>query len=325
MENIKFTFEGQLASEHRMNFYESARFQYAASRLILKLDHYRRIGDFPKKITYLTTEDIVILPTRAGSYGLEILVPAIMAAAPAFINVPLEALISFVIDRVFRSTDDEDIRAALRANERLLDTFDRTLAGRDDVTLQVLDLLRGEIDHNRELSEQQRQIFERIISDQDRKQSLLQYQGDLRQIDNEDRVDLITMAAPLLKEMNVPLRKSARTLTIGTVSNDNDRRILHANKQMADSIKTEIVDRNIVTIDIDIKQFNKENGWGKFENENWEGRPSFSIPGEILDDLRETVIRLMRHDRVEVDCHFVRSVAGQNLRIIIVDVREIDE
>lgn len=308
-----------------MDFYESSRFQYAASRLLVKLDNFRRSGTFPKKITYKNTPDIVILPPQRGSYGLEVIGPTLAAAGPLLYELPLGYLFSYVVDRIFRSGDEDDIRTALGHSDRLLDTFNMTIAGRDETIENTLDLLRQQIDENRELQDRERQLFERLLADQQRKDALLQEADILRSIPEEQEAELVTMAAPLLREMNVPLRRSASRVTISAAVNDNQFQILSADKEMADAVDTENVDRHLTTIDIDVVQFNKESGWGKFENEDWEGRPSFSIPGEELQNMRQTVVNAMHKDMVEADCYFVRSKAGIPQRIIISDMRDIDE
>lgn len=112
-EKIDFIFDGKLSSDHRMDFYESARFQYSASRLLVKLDNFRKTGTFPKKISYKNTPDILILPTRRGSFGLEVLIPALAAAAPMLYEVPISYLFSYVADRIFKSGNSEDIAKIL--------------------------------------------------------------------------------------------------------------------------------------------------------------------------------------------------------------------
>lgn len=325
MEIIKFTFDGRLAAQHRMDFYESARFQYSASRLLVKLDNFRRNGSFPKKITYNNTPDILILPTRRGSFGIDIIVPAIQAAVPVIYEAPLGAMLSYVIDRVFSSADDDAIKSALANNDHLLDVFERTIEGRDQSLSRTLAMLQNRMDNNDDLNVKIIALYERILADQDRKSILSDVRAILQRIPPDDEAELITMAAPLLKEMNVPLRRSARRVSISTSANDNETRILHANKAMTDAVDTQKVDRRLTTIDINIVQFNKESGWGKFENEEWDGRPSFSIPGEMLDDLKQFAVNAMHADMVEVDCYFVRSAAGLPQRIIVTDIREIDE
>lgn len=325
MESVHFVFEGSLALQNRMDFYEVARFQYAASRLLVKLDNFRKFGEFPKTISYKNSPEILILPSRRGSFSLEVIAPLIQVAAPSFINVPLESLLSYVIDRVFKSAGSDDVQAALANNAKLIDLFAKDIDGRDDALSRTIEMLSDQIDKNADLTYENKQLYERLISDRDRRISLYEKRAELSRISEDQEIELLTMAAPLLKEMNVPLRKSSKQINIYTASNDNKRLLLSADKTMADAVQTEIVDRHYTDIDINIVQFNKENGWGKFENDEWDGRPSFSVPGDILDDLKTTVLNAMREDLVQVECRFVRSAAGKPLRIIISDVSLIDE
>lgn len=324
-EQISFIFNGRLTSEHRMDFYESARFQYAASRLLVKLDNFRRNGKFPKKISYKNTPDILILPTVSGSYGLEVIAPALATLGPLLVEAPLSAMLSYVIDRIFKPAGDDNIREALVTHRELIRTFDTTIIGRDATIDRTLDMLQKRMERDDELNSTIRGLYERLIADKDRKSELLEYRDQFRKINDDQEADLITMAAPLLKEMNVPLRRSARNVRIITSHNYKRREILRADKNMADAVDLAIVDRNQTRIDINIIQFNKQSGWGKFENTEWDGTPSFSIPGDILEDIKQTVVNAMNEDLVEVDCFFVRSASGNPQRIIVTDVREIDE
>ncbi|WP_416463536.1 hypothetical protein [Sphingomonas sp. VDB2] len=308
-----------------MDFYESARFQYSASRLLVKLDNFRRTGSFPKKITYNNTPDILILPTRRGSFGIDVIIPVLQAAAPVIYEAPLGAMLSYVIDRVFSPADDDVIKSALANNDHLLDVFERTIEGRDEALARTLEMLQRRMDNDDDIDQKIWSLYERLLADQERKALLSDERAVLQRIPADDEAELITMAAPLLKEMNVPLRRSARKVNISATANDNETRILYANKSMADAVDTQKVDRRLTTIDINIVQFNKESGWGKFENDEWDGRPSFSIPGEMLDDLKQFAVNAMHKDMVEVDCYFVRSAAGVPQRILVTDIREIEE
>ena len=308
-----------------MDFYESARFQYAASRLLVKLENFRRTGEFPKKITYKNTPDIEILPARSGSFGIDVIVPALVTLTPILIEVPISALLSYVIDRVFRPADDEAIREALATNRELVQTFDKAIAGRDATIERTLTMLQNRMDNDDDLNTEIRGLYERLIADSQRRSELGNFRSELRKIGEERSAELVTMAAPLLKEMNVPLRKSASSITIKSKRGKERRDLLRANKAMADAVDLALVDRFTTTIDIDIVQFNKENGWGKFQNEEWDGYPSFNIPGDILDDIKHTVLDAMNYDLVEAECYFVRSPSGIPQRIILVDVNVIDE
>lgn len=203
--------------------------------------------------------------------------------------------------------------------------FQGNIAGRDDTIERTLDLLGQQMAANADLHEDVKQLYERLLADQQRRSALRDESEVLRRIPQDAEANLLTMAAPLLKEMNVPLRRSASKLNIEAVANDNEFKILSANKNMADAVDTEKVDDHVTRIDIDIVQFDKESGWGKFRNDEWEGRASFSIPGDVLDELKQAAVDAMHEDIVEVDCVFVRSAAGIPQRIIVADIREIDE
>ncbi|QNO27511.1 hypothetical protein EEB18_000455 [Sphingopyxis sp. OPL5] len=325
MEQMKFVFDGKLASMHRMEFYESARFQYSASRLLVKIDNFRRTGSFPSKISSKNIHDIQVRAFQQGSFGIEILIPALMAAGPAVFETSVSAIFSYVVDRVFKSADDDVIRDALSTQRQLMETFDDTIRGRDDTITRTLDLLRDEMAHERELSLDNKELYERLLAEQERR-LLVQAERDvLRRMTEEQRADLVTMSAPLLKEMNVPLRRSASHVSISSVVDGQPRRLLYADKRMTDEVDVAVVDRHLTTIDINVVQFNKENGWGKFRNEEWDGLASFSVPADILDELRRELVAAMRLNGVSVDCYVVRSPALVPLRIIVVDVNPIDD
>lgn len=324
-EQISFTFDGKLAAQNRMDFYEVARFQYSASRLLVKLDKFRNDGKFPKKITYRNESTIIIKPPRIGSYGLDIMAPVFTTVGPMLIEAPISALLSYVVDRIFRSADDDTIREALATQRGMAEAFDRAIAGRDNTIDRTLDLIQERLEHEDELNATVRQLHERIIADQDRRLQLAEYRGALRRIDQDQEAELVTMAAPLLKEMNVPLRRSSSKLNIQTTLDGRRFHIISADKSMADAVDLAILDRFTTRIDVNIVQFNKQSGWGKFENPEWEGLPTFSVPGDLLDDIKETVVNSMNVDLVTVECFFVRSPAGIPQRIIITNLWDIDE
>src|SRR4051794_4674083 len=103
---IEFAFDGKLASESRMDFYEISRFQYAASRLAVKLDHFRRRGTFPKKVTRQANFGIDVRPYEPGSFLIEVVAPAAAIVGPLLIELPLTSLWTYVVERVFKPAED---------------------------------------------------------------------------------------------------------------------------------------------------------------------------------------------------------------------------
>lgn len=324
-EEIQFIFDGKLAAGSRMDFYELARFQYSASRLLVKLDNFRRTGRFPRRITHENEHRLIIKPFREGSFGLDILAPVVMEGARLAYEVPISTLFGYVVERVFKPADDDAVKAALSTQNRLIEAFTANVEGRDETVSDTLDLLRGEIEAGRALNQTNRDLFDRLNAETERRAYLQGQTDQLRRINREDDAELVTMAAPLLKEMNVPLRDSASNVTVRTRREGRTTNLLYATKKMADEVETAIVDRNQTTIDINVVQYNKETGWGKFRNDEWDGLSSFNIPADINESLKESMVQAMNQDFVEVDCYFVRSPARVPLRIIVFDVREIDE
>lgn len=324
-EQIQFVFDGKLAAQSSMDFYELARFQYSASRLLVKLDNFRRTGDFPKRITYGNQHRIIVKPFRDGSFGLDIFAPVLIEGVRLAYELPISALFSYVVERVFKPAGDDAIKDALRTQNRLIEAFESTIEGRDETIKDTLDLLRSEIENGRELNEENRDLLYRLNAETERRAYLQGQRDILRRITAEQDADLVTMAAPLLKEMNVPLRESARHVSVRTRQEGRTTDLLYATKHMADEVDLAVVDRHVTTIDVNVVQYNKENGWGKFRNVEWEGASPFNIPADINEDLKEDMVAAMNQRLVEVDCYFVRSPAAVPLRIIIIDVRQAED
>jgi len=240
-------------------------------------------------------------------------------------EVPISTLFSYVVERVFKPAGDDTVRESLATQRRLIDAYEANIEGRDETVSRTLDMLREEIANGREINSQNRDLLERLNAETERRAYLEGQRDVLRRFTADQDAELVTMAAPLLKEMNVPLRESAKTVSVRRREGRGTTQLLYANRQMADEVDVAIVDRNLSTIDINVIQYNKENGWGKFRNEEWDGLPSFNIPAEINVEIREEMISSLNEDLVEVDCYFVRSPARVPLRIIIVGVRSIDE
>lgn len=323
-EEIRFTFDGKLASNHQMDFYELSRFQYSASRLLVKIDNFRRTGNFPKKITRLNEHRIRIRAFKEGSFGLEILAPIAMEGARLAYEVPISTLFAYVVERLFKKAGDDTVKNILATQGRLVEAYESSIEGRDNTVSRTLDMLRGEIENGRELNKLNRDLLERLSAETERRAYLQGQRDALRRIPAEQDARLVTMAAPLLKEMNVPLRESASQVSIKARRQGKTTNILYATRQMTDEVDIAIVDDHVTTIDLNVIQYNKENGWGKFRNEEWEGLSSFNVPADINVDLKDDMVAAMNMDLVEVDCFFVRSAAGSPLRIIIIDVRAVE-
>lgn len=323
MDQLRFYFQGGLAELNRMDFYEAARFQYAAARLSVKLDQFRRTGRFSKRVTSSSRTNIDLFPYEPGSFSLKIASNE-EVDSDLKINVPLTALWTYIIERVFQPTDT-NVALDLIDDNGLRSEFFDLVENNMFASDAAISLLRSEIEKDRGLSATEAELLDRLVSESERRAYLKSHRDLLSLITPEQDAALVTMATPLLSEIAVPLRRSAKRVTILTIDALGQRPILTTDRQTAEALESIKIDKHVTSIDVDIVQYNKENGWGKFRNPHWEGIPSFSVPADRKDDLRFDLLNAMQEDRVSADAYIVRSLSDEPIRMILVDVNLISE
>lgn len=323
MDSMLFRFQGALADHHRMDFYEIARFQYAAARLSVKLDQFRRTGRFPKRVTTASRTNIDLYPFERGSFNLKISAEEVRGAS-CHVDVPLTALWTYVIERVFQPTEVSSALDAIDDDALRSEFFDLV----DDSAFssqEAIKLLRSELESDRGLTPKESQLLDRLVSESARRGYLAGHRDILAQISPSEDAALVTMATPLLSEIAVPLRRSAKLVTISTIDRFGERPILTTDRETASALELIDIDRSVTSIDVNIVQYNKETGWGKFRNVNWDGIPSFSVPADRKEELRFGLLHAMREEAVSVDAYIVRSSVGEPLRMVIVDVNRAED
>ena len=317
-EKLTFHFEGALADEHKMNFYESARFQYAAARLMVKLAQFRRKGKFVSKISAKSNLGIQLISQADGSFNINI-EDADQPDDMDYVKVPLSDLIAYVSERIVEKLDADVIGEAL-AEAGILGAssdFDGRVEDIDEAINQYLvgsDLLAP-------LSPEIKDLIKRRVAEAQREKVMIENQETIAKIDSESGQKLIAMAAPLLSEMAMTaLRRSAETFEISSSSAEGSRAVLFLDRNMAQDIETAVVDERITPILGDVIQFNKDNGWGKVKIEEGAKTLSFSIPYDKLASMKQNLIDQMKKDLVYLQTYFVRDQANEVKRLIVVGI-----
>jgi hypothetical protein len=305
-----------------MDFYETARFQYAVARLSVKLDQFRRTGRFSQRVTTSTRTNIDLFPFDPGSFNVRI--EAEPVDGEVHVDVPLTALWTYVIERVFRPTDTQAALDLIDDNALRSEFFDLVEKNTFEAD-RAISLLRERIEGGAVPSSSESELLERLISEVERRAYLRSHSDLLRQISPQEDAKLVTMATPLLSELAVPLRRSAKLVTISTIDGRGRRPILTTDRRTASELEFVKIDTKITSLDVNIVQYNKETGWGKFRNANWEGLPSFNVPADRKDELRFDLLEAMRDNEVNVDAYIVRNAANEPTRLILIDVFSIDE
>lgn len=322
-DGIDLRFTGKLADANRMDFYEAARLQYATARLAVKLDRFRRYGKFPKKVTTASNTGIDLTPFDKGSFHIRFDAPINESSDNWFINVPLSALWAYVIERVFKPADDADIRRGLFWEDDLLDSYDSSIREAEDPARRTLNLVGNASASGRPLDEEAVQLANRLYSEAERRAYLTSISHLLAPISAEQDAKLVTMAAPLLKDFSLPFRRSAAYASLSIYGPGVPRRpILNIDKAMAAEVELSNIDQNVVPLRINIVQYDKESGWGKFRNPEFEGKSPFSVAADRKNDLQAAILRNMNKDEVLATVSYVRSLAGINKRLILFDLPE---
>lgn len=319
-EVLNFHFEGALADTHRMNFYESARFQYAAARLMVKLAQFRKHGRFVKKITNNSNFDIQLASQSDGSFNINIEDVGQDKSEDSFIKIPLSDLIAYVSERVVEKIDQTTLHEAAVSNRSRL--VDKGMADTDPATAidQLAEAALSDKVFTASLPPNVQDLVRRRVSESYREQRLSANQEAISRIDFARSQKLIAMSAPLISEMATALRKSASTLEVKSSIHADNRSVLFLDRDMAREIETAIVDDEITPILGDITQFNKDNGWGKLKIENGLKTVSFSIPYDVLPSIRQKLIDKMKVDLVYLQTYYVRDRSGEVVRLIAVRI-----
>jgi hypothetical protein len=328
-EEIDFTFNGALSDGHELDFYEAGRFQYGAARLMVKLDQFRRTGRFSSRVTYENNTRILLKTQEDGSFVISTLVPFLMAGGDAFLQANIGLMWSYVADRVLRPASTDNLREALATQRDLIQTFDANIAQQGEQNRRTLDLLADRIARGDQLSNDNQRLYERLLAEGQRRAYLEGETDTLRRIAPDQDARLISMAAPLLKDMGVTLRNSASTLRVSANDNGNNREIIFLNRRMASDVDTSRIDDQSTLILVRIVQYNVETGWGKLRTAEHDGLLSFNVPSDRKGDVQGELLEAMdrRGNRMDtyIECLFVRALSGVLQRAIILSIRDLDD
>ncbi|MER9210074.1 hypothetical protein [Mesorhizobium sp. M0771] len=320
-EKLIFHFEGALADQHTLNFYEAARFQYAAARLIVKLLQFRSTGGFVKKITNTSNRDILLQSQDEGSFDISILMPALMVAQETFVSVSVTNLMSYIFERIVGKTSNSDVATALNAHTEVVAQIGHIDDNNTELINKALSIIQNDQEIKENLHGQQKELLERRIAELTREKEMTSASAQLGRIDGAREQKLISMSAPLVSEMATALRRSANTLQIVSVAGHSaPKGILFLNRRMAEEIEVSAVDQQITPILGDIIQYNKETGWGKARLTISAQPLSFNVPSDIKGRLQSQLLAAMGRDKVYLQTYIVRDKVGEPVRLIVVGI-----
>ncbi|WP_291725258.1 hypothetical protein [Magnetospirillum sp. 64-120] len=328
---ISFKFVGGDADEHQLNFYDTSRFMYGASRFLYTLEHFRQTGKVLGKINERVNVDYRVATPQQSSWLLDVLAIAGPAIHEAAIKVPVGVLVAYVKDKLFSGKDAAakalDIIREVEGNKtkQSKEETKRFLA-QSDVASQALKLVDKTLDMKKStddaLIQELRELRHQLSAAERRKDVLELYADELAAITAEQEEKLLTKTQPQVAEMGKPLIRSAGRLEIAV----GDGRIPMSSmtRRSVESLTGHEEDPLPTQLAGDITRFDKGNGWGKFRSPIFKRDISFVVPAARKNRLRGTVLDAMKMDNVIVSFYMVRDKRKVVKYLVFEDIIEID-
>lgn len=132
VDRIEIMYDGGLAGTGQLHFYEYSRACYGFARLLATAEHFRRTGNVAQKIGKQSYIDLTIVAPERGSFVTEVIVPAIVDAAPKLVGVPIKALISYIFQLISPRSKKTDETVIELAKIRLAEEKERTAQSREE-------------------------------------------------------------------------------------------------------------------------------------------------------------------------------------------------
>ncbi len=331
---LRFQFEGRLASQNELNFYEAGRFYYGAARLIYTVEEFRQRGRVLSRISSRVNLDARIRASRPGSFIQDVILASAPLIADAAIKVPFDVIFahfwSLLLPAGRSKQDAVDIgEKFVRFAEEQTDQISevRKIVESGNATtqqaLRILELvLNSKNTASMGLSLSPEELESRrqdLITEQGRERLLEPYREALQSISPEQERRFTSQIRKSAQEMLVPLRSSARNLQISLPANDN--KLAFLDEYNAEIITNEQEDENSIVLRVKIKRFDRETGYGLARYDDLMKPIAFRLRKNTLG-MREDVLQSMREDWITAEFHIVRDAYDTPKLLILEQVFE---
>lgn len=335
---IAFTFDGGMAGNGQLNFYEAGRFLYGAARLVYIIERFRQTGIVIERITDKIDVDLRVGAPKKSSFLQEVFVVTAPIVAQHAFQVPLEAMFAHVwsmfgvanrneneITEVARLQLERDKIELERDKERTkqLEIFkDVAQQGftSNKVALELIGNLQSESTsiNPKHLKE----AYENLEAREKTAKLTKKYRQQLANITPDQELALTSRLRRPIDDMTLPLRGSAEELRIGFSANDNTCAYLNA--ETADWITQVKVDSRPTPLTVKVKNFDRENGSGKFRYDDMKRLLPFRLPRGTTRDIFEYIVDGLKKDVINVSGYFTRDRSGVPRSFLIDSILEED-
>ena len=331
---ISFHFLGGQAKDHTLNFYDASRFLYGAARFIYTVEQYRQTGRVVQRLTEKVDIDLRISTPRPGSWVQDIIQVAAPVLAEKALQVPLEVLVTWVLDRVFRPKESKEVALKVeqertkQAKEKTKRSKERTLQEKERTkqVKQVASLARQALVENPKLiNALSDEINKSPAKDLKRKEELLEARGDLRaelgraklieqyheelsEISAKDESALVARARSQIIEVGKPLTRSASRLAIHVKG--QKRPVGHFTQKSIETLGGYTREEKLRQLSGSIKSYDRETGWGKFRTPDFSQPIAFQVPAYRRRTERDSILEAMKEGEIGMDVYYVKDRSG---------------
>lgn len=340
MEEISLRFNGKEASQGRLHFYEYSRSQYATARFLSTVEHFRRSGRVPPRVTRSTYVDVFVETPKDGSF-LEVLLIKSQEAAASAISAPLTSLIALVwntilprdqraetdlleMAKIQRDEEIERTRQSEQETERLRElrliietenaTTQQALALADNA-LKSSNPAYGQSDL---LGARIEEIRQELLRENERSLQTRDHADELEKIDAEQLAKLTSKLRPMLTEMALPLKKSADTLQIE--SGKDQKPLLLLNPRNVAELDEKVLDDVTVELEVHVRSYDRDRGVGKVSSPELTRQLNFVVPPSKQLRLLPDVLDAMAKDTVVFSCRMYRDKSGLPSSLLLQDI-----
>jgi hypothetical protein len=342
-EVLRVQFDGGIASAGRLHFYEYSRAEYALARFVITIEHFRRTEEVVEKIGSRSYVDLFVASPERGSFIQDIVVNVIGSGASVIISVPLAALMSYVWHRLApRQTRTDEILVEI-AQLRLAEARQRTIQERErtaqlriyqsilederapakDAETIVGEALEGYETLRGSLAVPERDLtaaLDELGAEAERERQFEKYKEALEKIDETTFNRLTSRLRPSIKDISLPLRKSATRMSIGDAR--AKRTFMYMDLAIAEAIQHRRLEEEVVEIEGRVKSYDRDSGAGKFKSPEFPRVLNFIVPISEKARLRDSILSAMRRDRVVLKCRRQVDDSGMPTSIILLDVEQ---
>lgn len=311
-ERLGVVYDGNLATQGKLDFYEFGRASYGFARFISTVERFRRTNHVPKRIMRAQELGVIIEAPHRGSFPVEILVPVVDALATGLANVPLEILVQYIVSQVQRIYPGEEQALLQAAQVQLNMEKERTKQSKEETkrTEAMRDMVKDQnlnqrlvLKMLREAQQTQSKVLsaledfdinalrEKLELMERREKAFDEHLEALESIPSDKLIRLTSKVRPQIAEMGLPLRGSA---TVMEITSGKERKVIAKfDKDGIKDINSRELDEEVKVVEASFRAYDRDTGIGKFDlPEDDLRRLTFSVP--VGEDAVHTTVRFFR-------------------------------